>query len=240
MSFTLIAGPCVVEDSHTTFMIANKVSSLADKFNLDLIFKASYKKANRTKLESFTGIGDLKALKILDMVRKELGIKVVTDVHTPIEAHYAARYVDVLQVPAFLCRQTELLIACASTGKPVVIKKGQFMTPEDMLYAVEKIVKSGNGSHVTIVERGTSFGYNDLVIDFRGIPLMQQFAPVILDVTHSLNNQPELITPIAKAAVAMGVDGIFLETHPDPGSSKSDGSRMLPLDKLENLLEELI
>ena len=240
MSFTLIAGPCVVEDSHTTFMIANKVSSLADKFNLDLIFKASYKKANRTKLESFTGIGDLKALKILDMVRKELGIKVVTDVHTPIEAHYAARYVDVLQVPAFLCRQTELLIACASTGKPVVIKKGQFMTPEDMLYAVEKVVKSGNGSHVTIVERGTSFGYNDLVIDFRGIPLMQQFAPVILDVTHSLNNQPELITPIAKAGVAMGVDGIFLETHTDPALSKSDGSRMLPLDKLENLLEELI
>ena len=248
--FLLIAGPCVVESRDMVLEIAEQINSLSNKFNLPFIFKASYRKANRSRIDSFTGIGDELALKILKEVGDQFSIPVITDVHTPEEATMAAEFVDVLQVPAFLCRQTDLLVACAETGKTVSVKKGQFLSPGAMRFAVDKVVGSGNNK-VMITERGSTFGYQDLVVDFRGIPEMQQFGfPVVLDVTHSLQqpNQPDgitggtpgLIENLARAGIAVGADGIFLETHPDPSIAKSDGSNMLQLNKLEGLLSRLI
>ena len=248
--FLLIAGPCVVENRDMALEIAEHIHGLSEKFQLPFVYKASYRKANRSRMDSFTGIGDEKALKILEEIGNQFAIPVITDVHSPDEAVMAAEFVDVLQVPAFLSRQTDLLVACAGTGKTVSIKKGQFLSPGAMKFAVDKVVDSGNRK-VMITERGTSFGYQDLVVDFRGIPEMQQFGfPVILDVTHSLQqpNQasgvtggaPELIENLARAGIAVGVDGIFLETHPDPSIAKSDGSNMLQLHKLENLLKNLL
>jgi 2-dehydro-3-deoxyphosphooctonate aldolase (KDO 8-P synthase) len=249
-SFLLIAGPCVVESRDLVLKIAGEINGMTGRLGIPYVFKASYRKANRSRLDSFTGIGDEKALKILAEVKETYGIPVITDVHGPDEAVMAAKYVDVLQVPAFLCRQTDLLVACARTGKTVSVKKGQFLSPGAMKFAVDKITGSGN-SKVMITERGTTFGYQDLVVDFRGIPLMQELGvPVILDVTHSLQqpNQesgitggmPRLIEHMARTGIGAGVDGIFLETHPDPSSALSDGANMLPLDRLENLLGQLV
>jgi len=249
-NFFLIAGPCVVENKQTPFEIAEKIKSLSEKLEIPYIFKASYKKANRSRLDSFTGIGDEKALKIIRRIGDELNIPVLTDIHTEQEAELAAQYVDVLQIPAFLSRQTDLLVAAAKTGKLVNIKKGQFLSPEAMKFAIDKVRDSGN-DNIAITERGSTFGYQDLVVDYRGIPVMQKFGvPVILDCTHSLQqpNQaegvtgghPELIETIAKAGIAVGVDGIFIETHPDPKNAKSDGANMLHLEFLEELLNKLI
>jgi len=245
----LIAGPCAVEDEKMPLQIARDISEITKKLNIPYVFKASYKKANRSRLDSFTGIGDKKALKAIHKVKSELGIPVITDVHSVDEVKLAAKYVDVLQIPAFLARQTELLIAAGETGKIVSIKKGQFMSPESMQFAVEKVRSTGN-HRVLITERGTMFGYGDLVVDYRGIPIMQQYAPTVLDITHSLqqpNNSsgvtgglPQLIETIAKAGIAVGVDGIFLETHPDPSRALSDGANMLPLGELEDLLTKLV
>ena len=228
--------------------IAGHVSEITKKLDIPYVFKGSYRKANRSRIDSFTGIGDVKALEILKKVRDTYGIPVVTDIHTNEEAALAAKYVDVLQIPAFLCRQTELLVAAAKTGKAVNIKKGQFLSPEAMQFAVQKVKDAGNND-VAITERGTTFGYQDLVVDFRGIPEMQKYAPVILDVTHSLQqpNQtagvtgglPHLIETMAKAGIATGVDGIFIETHQDPSVAKSDGANMLKLEKIEDLLTKL-
>lgn len=247
--FLLVAGPCVVEGREMALEIAEHIHGLCEKYRIPYVFKASYRKANRSRLDSFTGIGDEKALKILQEVGKQFGIPVITDVHTPEEAAMAAVYVDVLQIPAFLCRQTDLLVACAGTGKTVSIKKGQFLSPASMRFAVDKVTESGN-KKVMITERGTTFGYQDLLVDFRGIPEMQQFGfPVILDVTHSLQqpNQssgvtggvPELIETMARAGIAVGVDGLFLETHPYPAKAKSDGANMLQLSLLDRLLRKL-
>ena len=247
--FILIAGPCVVESREMTFEIAETIHALSEKYRLPFVFKASYRKANRSRIDSFTGIGDEKALLILKEIAEHLSIPVITDVHSEEEARVAAQYVDVLQIPAFLCRQTDLLVACAKTGKSVSIKKGQFLSPGAMKFAVDKVIESGN-SKVFITERGTTFGYQDLVVDFRGIPEMQKFGvPVIFDATHSLQqpNQssgitggtPELIETMARAAIAAGVDGLFLETHPDPSQAKSDGANMLKLDRLDDLLNKL-
>ncbi|MGW8315439.1 MAG: 3-deoxy-8-phosphooctulonate synthase [Bacteroidales bacterium] len=249
-SFLLIAGPCVVESRELVLGVAETITGLSDKYRIPFVFKASYRKANRSRLDSFTGIGDEKALNILKEVGTSFGVPVITDVHSPSEAEMAAGYVDVLQVPAFLCRQTDLLVACARTGKCVSVKKGQFLSPGAMKFAVDKIVESGN-QKVMVTERGTTFGYGDLVVDFRGIPEMQTFGvPVILDVTHSLQqpNQPSGVTggtpgmigTMARAGIAVGADGIFLETHPDPANAKSDGANMLPLNQLEELLRKLI
>ncbi len=247
--FLLIAGPCVIESEEIAFKIAEKLINITSKLNLPLIFKGSYKKANRTKLDSFSGIGDVKALEILNKINKEFKIPVITDIHEKSEAQIASEYVDVLQIPAFLSRQTELLVAAGKTGKTVNIKKGQFMSPDSMLFAVNKVKESGN-NNVIITERGTQFGYNDLIVDFRSIPKMKKIAPTILDVTHSVQrpNQtsgvtggnPEYIESIARAGIVNDVDGIFLETHTDPSKSKSDGANMLNIDKLENLLKNLI
>jgi 2-dehydro-3-deoxyphosphooctonate aldolase (KDO 8-P synthase) len=247
--FLLMAGPCVIEGREMALEIAEKICQLTDSYKLPFVFKASYRKANRSRLDSFTGIGDEAALKILGEIGSQYSIPVITDVHSPEEAVIAAEFVDVLQVPAFLCRQTELLVACAQTGRTVSVKKGQFLSPGAMKFAVDKIAGSGNNK-IMITERGTTFGYQDLVVDFRGIPEMQQLGfPVILDVTHSLQqpNQnsgvtggtPELIETLARAGIAVGVDGIFLETHPEPAEAKSDGANMLRLDQLEGLLEKL-
>jgi 2-dehydro-3-deoxyphosphooctonate aldolase (KDO 8-P synthase) len=249
-NFLLIAGPCVVEGRDLTLQIAGAIRALSVRFEIPFVFKASYRKANRSRLDSFRGIGDEKALEILAEVRERFGVPVITDVHSPSEAGMAAEFVDVLQVPAFLCRQTDLLVACAETGKTVSVKKGQFLSPGAMRFAVEKITGSGN-PRVMITERGTTFGYQDLVVDFRGIPEMQQMGvPVILDVTHSLqqpNQQsgvsggmPSLIEHMARTGIAAGVDGIFLETHPDPPSALSDGANMLPLERLDSLLGQLV
>jgi 2-dehydro-3-deoxyphosphooctonate aldolase (KDO 8-P synthase) len=249
-NFLLIAGPCVVEGREMALDIARVISGISDRYKIPYVFKASYRKANRSRLDSFRGIGDEKALRILAEVRQTFGIPVITDVHSPEEAVMAAQYVDVLQIPAFLCRQTDLLVACAKTGKTVSVKKGQFLAPGAMKFAVDKVIGSGN-QKVMITERGTTFGYQDLVVDFRGIPIMQEFGvPVILDVTHSLQqpNQstgvsggtPGLIQHMARTGIAAGVDGIFIETHPDPPSALSDGSNMLPLDRLEELLQQLV
>ena len=248
--FMLIAGPCVVEGRDMVMHIAEHISELSAKYKLPYVFKASYRKANRSRIDSFTGIGDEKALKILKEVGSQFCVPVITDVHSPEEAERAAAYVDVLQIPAFLCRQTDLLVACAKTGKSVSVKKGQFLSPESMEFAVDKVLESGNNK-VFITERGTTFGYQDLVVDFRGIPVMQQFGcPVVLDVTHSLQQpnqasgvtggRPELIEIMAKAGIAVGVDGIFMETHPDPSSAKSDGANMLQLSLLDDLLRKLL
>ena len=247
--FLLIAGPCVIESEEIAFKIAEKLINITSKLNLPLIFKGSYKKANRTKLDSFSGIGDVKALEILNKINKEFNIPVITDIHEKSEAIIASEYVDVLQIPAFLSRQTELLVAAGKTGKTVNIKKGQFMSPDSMVFAVNKVKESGN-NNVMITERGTQFGYRDLIVDFRSIPKMKNIAPTILDVTHSVQrpNQtsgvtggnPEYIESIARAGIVNDVDGIFLETHTDPSKSKSDGANMLNIDKLENLLKNLI
>ncbi len=249
-NYFLLAGPCVVEGENITLKIAGKVASVCEKLKIPFIFKASYRKANRSKLDSFTGIGDTEGLKILAKVREELDVPVVTDIHTAEEAAMAADYVDVLQIPAFLARQTELLIAAGKTGRVVNIKKGQFMAPGAMKMAADKVLFTGN-NRIMLTERGTMFGYQDLIVDYRGIPEMKSTGyPVVLDVTHSLQQpnqeagvtggRPELIETIARAGIAVGVDGIFLETHPDPANAKSDGANMLQLDKLEGLLENLI
>lgn len=248
-NFFLIAGPCVVESEENVFHVACTVKDITDRLKIPYIFKASYRKANRSRLDSFSGIGDIKALEIIKSVKDRLQLPVLTDVHTAEECELAAKYVDVLQIPAFLCRQTDLLVAAAKTGKVVNIKKGQFLSAEAMQFAVNKVKESGN-ENVWLTERGTTFGYHDLVIDYRGIPVMRKFAPTILDITHSLQQpnqasgvtggRPELIETVAKAGIAVGVDGIFIETHPDPANAKSDGANMLRLDLLENLLIKLI
>lgn len=249
-NFFLMAGPCVIEGEDMALRIAEKVVGITNNLNIPYIFKGSYRKANRSRLDSFTGIGDEKALKILRKVGETFGIPTVTDIHETTEAAMAAEYVDVLQIPAFLCRQTDLLVAAAKTGKIVNIKKGQFLSPGAMQFAVQKVADAGN-DNVMITERGTTFGYTDLVVDYRGIPQMQQFGyPVIMDVTHSLQqpNQtsgvtgglPALIETIAKAAIAVGADGLFIETHPEPSKAKSDSANMLQLDLLEGLLEKLV
>lgn len=249
-NFFLIAGPCVVEDEQNVTEVSETVNSICKKLEIPYIFKASYRKANRTSGNSFTGIGDKKALEIIANVKKQLSIPVLTDIHTSAEAEMAATYVDVLQIPAFLCRQTDLLVAAARTGKTVNVKKGQFLSGHSMKFAVDKI-KNENNPNVWLTERGNSFGYTDLVVDYRNIPWMQEAkVPVIMDCTHSLQqpNQnsgvtggdPGMIETIAKAAIAVGADGIFIETHPNPSCAKSDGANMLQLDKLENLLEKLV
>lgn len=248
--FFLMAGPCVIEDETSPLFIAETLKNICQKFDIPLIFKGSYRKANRSRLDSFTGIGDEKALKVLQKIGKEFKLPVVTDIHAAEEASMAAEYVDILQIPAFLCRQTDLLVAAAKTGKTVNIKKGQFLSGEAMGFAVEKVRQSGNDK-VMLTERGSMFGYQDLVVDYRNITTMQKFeVPVILDVTHSLQQpnqssgvtggQPEMIGLIAKAGIAAGADGIFMEVHPEPKKAKSDGANMLRLDLAENLLNQLV
>ena len=249
-NFFLLAGPCVIEGEDMAMRIAERVVKMTDKLGIPYVFKGSYRKANRSRLDSFTGIGDEKALKVLQKVRDTFNVPVVTDIHGPEEAEMAAEYVDILQIPAFLCRQTDLLVAAAKTGKIVNIKKGQFLSPGAMKFAADKVVEAGN-AQVMLTERGTTFGYQDLLVDYRGIPEMQTFGhPVVLDVTHSLQqpNQtsgvtggmPALIETVAKAGVAVGVDGLFMETHEDPSVAKSDGANMLKLDLLEELLMKLV
>lgn len=249
-AFFLLAGPCVIEGEEMALTIAEKIITITEKLGIPYVFKGSYRKANRSRVDSFTGIGDEKALKILRKVGETFHIPVVTDIHESHEAAMVAEYADVLQIPAFLCRQTELLVAAAKTGKIVNIKKGQFLSAESMQFAAQKVVDSGN-NNVMLTERGNSFGYNDLVVDFRGIPTMREFGfPVVMDVTHSLQQpnqssgvtggQPELIETISKAAIAVGTDGLFIETHPTPATAKSDGANMLPLHDLEQLLVKLV
>ncbi|MDE5796455.1 MAG: 3-deoxy-8-phosphooctulonate synthase [Muribaculaceae bacterium] len=249
-NFFLLAGPCVIEGEEMALDIARELKDITTRLDIPYVFKGSYRKANRSRLDSFTGIGDIKALEVLAKVREEVGVPVVTDIHTPEEATMAAEYVDILQIPAFLCRQTDLLVAAARTGKMVNIKKGQFLSATSMAYAVEKVRESGD-TQVTVTERGTFFGYQDLVVDMRSIPLMHEACacPVIMDITHSLQqpNQtagvtgglPQLIGTIARSALAAGADGIFMETHRNPSEAKSDGANMLPLCDVEKLLCQL-
>ena len=250
-NFFLLAGPCVIEGEDMAMRIAERVVSMTSDRNIPYVFKGSYRKANRSRLDSFTGIGDENALRVLRRVRETFNIPVVTDIHSAEEAEMAAEYVDILQIPAFLCRQTDLLTAAAKTGRIVNIKKGQFLSPEAMKFAAEKVVSEGGAGNVMLTERGTTFGYQDLVVDFRGIPQMRKFGyPVVMDITHSLQqpNQtagvtggmPEMIETIAKAAIAVGADGLFIETHENPAVAKSDGANMLRLDLLEGLLDKLI
>lgn len=247
--FFLLAGPCVIEGEEMALDIAEQCVRITSDLGIPYVFKGSYRKANRSRIDSFTGIGDEKALKILAKVRDTFGIPVVTDIHSASEATMAAEYVDILQIPAFLCRQTDILIAAAETGKGVNIKKGQFLSPEAMQFALQKVRDAGN-DNVALTERGVTFGYQDLIVDYRGIPEMQRFgAPVILDITHSLQQpnqtagvtggRPDLIETIARAGIATGVDGIFLETHRNPSAAKSDGANMLQLDRLPELLRRL-
>lgn len=246
--FFLLAGPCAIEGEDMALRIAEHIVKLTDKLNIPYVFKGSFKKANRSRIDSFTGIGDEKALKILRKVSETFDVPTVTDIHEVADAAKAAEYVDVLQIPAFLVRQTDLVAAAAETGKYVNLKKGQFMSPESMKHAVTKVAESGN-KNAWITDRGTMFGYQDMVVDFRGIPTMKDFAPTILDVTHSLQQpnqvsgvtggRPELIETMAKAGIAVGVDGLFMETHFDPSTAKSDGANMLPLELLAGLLERL-
>lgn len=248
-NFFLLAGPCVIEGEAMAMDIAETIVNATSRLDIPYVFKGSYRKANRSRIDSFTGIGDKKALKILDKIRTTFNIPVVTDIHTEEEAAIAAEYVDILQIPAFLCRQTDLLVAAARTGKMVNIKKGQFLSPEAMAFAVQKVRDAGN-NQAAITERGTTFGYQDLVVDYRGIPEMQKCGcPVILDVTHSLQQpnqaagvtggRPDLIETIARAGIAVGADGLFIETHREPSKAKSDGANMLQLDLLPVLLERL-
>jgi len=249
-NFFLIAGPCVVESEENCFEIAERLVAITNELKIPYVFKASFKKANRSKLDSFTGIGDENALKIIEKVKNTFNVPVVTDIHTEEDARLAANYVDILQIPAFLSRQTDLLVAAGKTGKVVNIKKGQFLAPDSMRFAVDKVVQTGN-SQVMLTERGTMFGYQDLIVDYRGIIEMKQIGfPVILDITHSLQQpnqnsgvsggKPELIETIARAGIAVGADGLFMETHPNPAKAKSDGANMLPLAQVERLLQRLV
>lgn len=248
-NFFLLAGPCVIEGEQMALDIAGNVSEICKRLNIPYVFKGSYRKANRSRIDSFTGIGDMEALEILKKVRNTFSIPVVTDIHSAEEAGIAADYVDILQIPAFLCRQTDLLVAAASTGKMINIKKGQFLSPEAMKYAVQKVIDAGN-EQVALTERGVTFGYQDLIVDFRGIPEMKKNGcPVILDVTHSLQQpnqtagvtggRPDMIETIARCGIAAGADGLFMETHPEPLKAKSDGANMLRLDLVSGLLERL-
>lgn len=249
-NFFLLAGPCAIEGEEMAFQIAERIYEITHRLEIPWVFKGSYRKANRSRIDSFTGIGDEKALKILKAVGEKYQVPVITDIHSADEAAMAAEYVDVLQIPAFLCRQTDLLVAAAKTNKHINIKKGQFLAPAAMQFAVNKVRESGN-ENIWITDRGTMFGYQDMIVDFRGIPQMKSFGvPVVMDITHSLQQpnqssgvtggQPELIETIGKAAIASGADGIFIETHHNPAVAKSDGANMLHLDKLEGLLEKLI
>lgn len=250
-NFFILAGPCVVESKDICRQIASTVAEIADKYAIPYVFKASYRKANRSRVDSFTGIGDRAGLEILQGIKEEFHLPIITDIHNPEEAALAASYgVDILQIPAFLCRQTELLEAAARTGKYVNIKKGQFLAPDSMKFAAQKVEHFGN-SNIILTDRGTQFGYSDLIIDFRGIPTMKSFGyPVVVDITHSLQEpnqssgvtggRPDMISTIAKASIAVGADGLFLETHPDPSQAKSDGANMLRLDLLENLIKTLL
>jgi len=249
-NFFLMAGPCAIESEEMALRIADRIVNITDRLAIPLIFKGSYRKANRSRLDSFTGIGDEKALKILSRLSREFAVPTVTDIHESHEAAMAAEYVDVLQIPAFLCRQTDLLVAAARTGKTINVKKGQFLSAAAMRFAVDKVQDSGN-RNVILTDRGNTFGYQDMIVDFRGIPEMRSFGvPVVMDCTHSLQQpnqasgvtggKPALIETIAKAAIAVGSDGLFIETHPDPANAKSDGANMLHLDNLEDLLIKLI
>ncbi len=248
-NFFLLAGPCAIEGEEMAMRIAEKIVELTNKLEIPFIFKGSFKKANRSRIDSFTGIGDEKALEILHKVSEKLDVPTVTDIHKESDAKMAAQYVDVLQIPAFLVRQTDLVVAAAKTGKTVNLKKGQFMSPESMQHAVKKVTDSGNNK-VMITDRGTMFGYQDMIVDYRGIPVMKQFATTVLDITHSLQQpnqnsgvtggRPEMIGTIAKAGIAVGVDGIFLETHFNPSEAKSDGANMLDLKYLDQLLTQLV
>lgn len=250
-NFFLMAGPCAIEGRDMALRIAEHICKISDRLKIPYIFKGSYRKANRTKVDSFTGIGDEKALKILKEVGETFGLPTVTDIHESHEAAMAAEYVDVLQIPAFLCRQTELLVAAAQTGKVINVKKGQFLSGGSMKFAVEKIQETNARASVILTDRGNSFGYGDLIVDYRNLPEMQSFGvPVVMDCTHSLQQpnqsngvtggKPKLIETIAKAAIAVGADGLFIETHFNPAEAKSDGANMLPLDQLEGLLERLV
>ena len=246
--FFLLAGPCAIEGEEMALRIAERIVQITDRLEIPYIFKGSFKKANRSRVDSFTGIGDEKAIKILAKVSQTFGIPTVTDIHEVSDAAMAAEYVDVLQIPAFLVRQTDLVVAAAETGKVVNLKKGQFMSPEAMKHAVQKVLYSHN-DQVMVTDRGTMFGYQDMIVDFRGIPTMRQYAPVVLDVTHSLQQpnqssgvtggRPEMIETISRAGIAAGVDGLFIETHFDTANAKSDGANMLSLDLLEGLLTRL-
>ena len=248
-NFFVLAGPCAIEGEEMAMRIAEKLVNITNQLEIPYVFKGSFKKANRSRVDSFTGIGDEKALKILQKVSKEFGVPTVTDIHTNEDASLAAEYVDVLQIPAFLVRQTDLVVAAAKTGKTVNLKKGQFMSPESMQHAAQKVIDSGNENFM-ITDRGTMFGYQDMIVDFRGIPTMQEFGTTVLDVTHSLQQpnqtsgvtggRPDKIETIAKAGIAVGVDGIFIETHFDPANAKSDGANMLHLDYFEGLMTRLV
>jgi len=248
-NFFLLAGPCAIESEEMAMDICEKVQKITDKLEIPFIFKGSFRKANRSRIDSFSGIGDVKALEILKKVSQKYNVPTVTDIHESSDAELAAQYVDVLQIPAFLVRQTSLVVAAAKTGKVVNLKKGQFMSPDAMKHAVQKVKDSGS-EKAWITDRGTMFGYQDMIVDFRGIPEMQKYAPTVLDITHSLQQpnqasgvtggKPELIETVAKAGIAVGVDGIFIETHPDPANAKSDGANMLNIAHLEDLLTKLV
>jgi 2-dehydro-3-deoxyphosphooctonate aldolase (KDO 8-P synthase) len=248
-NFFLLAGPCAIEGEEMAMKIAEKLVSITNDFQIPFVFKGSFKKANRSRIDSFSGIGDEKALKILQKVSQTFKVPTVTDIHTNEDAERAAQYVDILQIPAFLVRQTDLVVAAANTGKTVNLKKGQFMSPESMKHAVQKVLDCKN-QNVMVTDRGSMFGYQDMIVDFRGIPTMQQYATTVLDVTHSLQQpnqmvgvtggRPDMIETIAKAGIAVGVDGIFIETHFDPANAKSDGANMLHLDYFEDLMKKLV
>lgn len=247
--FFLIAGPCIVENEELCYEIASSLKDITSQLGIQYIFKASYRKANRSRLDSFTGIGDEKALKIIANVKEKFNLPVITDIHTAEEAAMAAEYVDIIQIPAFLCRQTDILVAAAKTGKIVNIKKGQFLSPSSMEFTIKKVEESDN-KNIILTDRGTMFGYEDIIVDYRGLVEMKNMGyPVVLDITHSLQKpnqgsgvsggRPDMIETIARAGIAVGVDGIFLETHPEPAKAKSDGANMLALDKVEKLLIKL-